>query len=302
MIIFNVRNGSYMEVFQNGNVISKIKSRVYQIKINAPTSKEEILKVLEEKEFNSSKLLDSYDEDSFMSGIIECLELQEGLLFIYKQKKNYYLSFKDSIVHTLIINPDSNSISYYEEGKLVLDITNIKCFVDLLGTLKRKYTNIILYDVYDIYNATNLVDETQYKVVIEDDIVELLLLNFRTYDTWRHLTISLKKTKEDIGYIEFHLEEDNFSYKGNVSYEIKEPFRKRGYATRALGLAKKLVEQYGNEVDKCLYIATTKDNLASQKVILNNGGKLFYEGCVPLGDIVRIQNKIDYVKIYTIDE
>ncbi len=42
-------------------------------------------------------------------------------------------------------------------------------------------------------------------------------------------------------------------------------------------------------------------NKVSQKVILKNGGILFYEGEVPNGDKVKFLNKVDYVKIYTID-
>ncbi|MDE6292198.1 MAG: GNAT family N-acetyltransferase, partial [Bacilli bacterium] len=90
-------------------------------------------------------------------------------------------------------------------------------------------------------------------------------------------------------------------YIGNVEYEIKEKYRRRGYATRALGLVKRLVAEYESEVDKCLYITTELDNKASQGVILKNGGILLYEGEVPNGDKVKFLNKVDYVKIYTID-
>ena len=86
-----------------------------------------------------------------------------------------------------------------------------------------------------------------------------------------------------------------------MEYEIKENFRKQGYATRALALVKRLVSEYQGEVDKRLYITTEVDNLASQGVILKNGGILFYEGKVPKGDKVSFLNKVDYVKIYTID-
>jgi len=181
-------------------------------------------------------------------------------------------------------------------------VHEIKKFIDTLAELKRNFPLLLLYDLYSLYDDTNLINEFNYQIVIDDAEIELMLPVFRDKaDAWKHLSIVLKNTKEDVGYIEFSLSEDNFRYVGNVEYVIKEKYRRRGYATRALALVKRLVVEYEKKVDKILYISTEVDNLASQEVILKNGGVLYYEGMVPKGDKVLFLNKVDYVKIYTID-
>ena len=62
---------------------------------------------------------------------------------------------------------------------------------------------------------------------------------------------------------------------GNSGYGIRPSMRRRGYAAKMLALALPLMREYGlNPV--C--ITCDKDNIASAKTILHNGGKLHQQG------------------------
>ena len=89
-----------------------------------------------------------------------------------------------------------------------------------------------------------------------------------------------KNTHDDVIIFDIYLSGiyiGNISYSGdnnNISYYILDQFRNRGYATKSLSLLIKLfkTEEYNfiNEIS----LSTEIDNIYSQKVILNNGGKL----------------------------
>ena len=61
---------------------------------------------------------------------------------------------------------------------------------------------------------------------------------------------------------------------GNVGYYIRPSFRNKGYATEALRLAK---EYYKSIKKDRILLICTDDNIASEKVILKNGGKFELE-------------------------
>lgn len=69
----------------------------------------------------------------------------------------------------------------------------------------------------------------------------------------------------------------NISYSvdnNNVSYYILEQFRNRGYATKSLSLLIKLFKTEEYNYIKKISLSTEIDNIYSQKVILNNGGRV----------------------------
>lgn len=65
---------------------------------------------------------------------------------------------------------------------------------------------------------------------------------------------------------------------GHIGYAVAEWKQRRGYATAALAQMLELARAQGLP---SVSITTTPDNLASQKVILNNGGVLEYDGPAP---------------------
>lgn len=288
-----------MEILKRGLMFSKLNDFTYELVIKYPITKEEIIDVFAKMGIEVSALFDKKD-DSLISGTLEYLVLPEGELLVIEKDKKFYIAFKDQDVKSLKINRLESEYECFFGDESIKD-KRLKSFIDFLAQIKSKYTNIILYDEFELYLVTNLINQEKYNTIIEDDDILLLLPAFREKTKWMRLTIGLKETYEDIGYIEFDLSKNNFKYIGNVSYAIKKPFRNKGYATKALGLVKQIVREYGEDVDKCLYISTVEDNISSQCVILNNGGKLYYEGLVPKGDTVRVYNGVDYVKIYTID-
>ena len=290
-----------MDVLSDGNVVSILDSKSILLNIKTPTSKDRLIYIFKDIEIDIEEMLVGYDE-IFDIGQVELSYVEGKLIFVYKRKKDYFIALKESNISSININHEDKLYKFLVDGVEIREISRLKSFIDMLAKLKSEHPTLLLYDVFSLYEDVNLINEMNYQVVIEDDEIVLMLPNFRDVnDSWKKLTIVLKATKEDVGYIEFNLSEDNFKYIGNVEYEIKKTFRKCGYATRALALVKRLVAEYQGEVDKVLYITTKVDNLASQSVILNNGGVLFYEGEVPKGDKVSFLNKVDYVKIYTID-
>lgn len=284
------------------NVLRKLDENNFMLTIKNPITKEQIIELFLGEEIDIKNLIKNFNGE-FDTGKVEYIEFDEGVLFIFKKKKNYFITLKSENIYSLYINDEEKSYNYWEnEFEKGNDINRVKEFIDYLRDIKNNHTYRVLYDIYDLYFSLSLIDESSHKLIIEDNEIALMLPNFRDEKApWMLLSIVLRNTKENIGTIEFNLKDDNFCYKGNVSYFLKELYRHKGYATRALKMVKQLVREYNGDVDRCLYISILKDNDDSQQVVLNNGGKLFYEGEVPRGDNLRIYDKVDYVKIYTID-
>lgn len=121
-----------------------------------------------------------------------------------------------------------------------------------------------------------------YYPVINDEIISLCVSNevsvkeindksFECFD------IILNITGELIGGISFDYYNTNSDF-GNVTYYIKEQFQNNGYATRALKLLVTLLKNNNFKGDKDLYFWVGYHNDYSQKVVLNNGGKVMSGG------------------------
>ncbi len=139
------------------------------------------------------------------------------------------------------------------------------------------------------------------QIVIQDDDISLVLTPQKKYLLDRaSFRIQNNQTHEDMGYIEYELGKNNFDYGGNIQYFIRTPFKGKKYATKALSLVKELVLSAPEVYDKDLYISLLPENVASEKVALNNGGILIYDGLVPVNSLLYLNHGIEKVRIYKI--
>lgn len=154
--------------------------------------------------------------------------------------------------------------------------------------------------------AVKIKDENFFPV-ISDEVLSLSWKNrFNELDINDEeeaiFDIVLNDTNEIIGKIFFdYFFKSGFSYSGNVGYSIKYRFQNKHYATKALKLLRTLLLSNKYSGDKSLYLATKIDNVRSQKVILNNGGNLIYDGKVPINEPLNFMEGIKKVKVYKID-
>lgn len=143
-------------------------------------------------------------------------------------------------------------------------------------------------------------------LIIKNDKISLIINHIidkkSIYDlTDACLDIVLNDTKEIIGNICFdYTLSEGFDYSGNVGYTIDEKYRNMGYASEALNLLKEFINQITFTGDKNLYVAMLPENIYSEKVAINNGGILCYEGAIPKEHIIRITENIKKVKVYKI--
>lgn len=210
------------------------------------------------------------------------------------------------------LNYSTGEIKWYPSKEsdhkyFVLDkIEALSLASELLNNLNKiKKINNVLILRY-IYDFLNLLPEEDYCPVINDDILFLSCPDrYKTENIKKleyvNFDIILNETKEKVGCISVKYPSEGFSYAGNVGYFINEKYRNNHYATKALSLLTKLLKSNEFEGDKDLYISTKLDNIKSQKVIINNGGELFYEGSVPIDDSINYINGIKNVKIYKIE-
>lgn len=175
------------------------------------------------------------------------------------------------------------------------------CFLNELKKINPSTYLGTLFDLSKLYLKLNICDISQYDMVLEEDEIMLMKYKLRPLVISKiNLFIINRKTLEFIGNISCELDKE-FTYDGNVSYFIHEKYRQQGYATKALNLVIKLLKEYDNEINKRLYISTVANNIASQKVALKNGADLYFSGEVPKNDDLWVFNRVNEVKIYTIN-
>lgn len=225
---------------------------------------------------------------------------------VFKKREDSYSISK--YIHAL--NHSTKSCKWYKGDRNSFSLEK----KDALFLARNTLVNLELYENIDsilpnmdrLYRILNIVSDKQYFPVASDDILSLSW-KFRFYEvdinkqSYECLDIILNETKEIVGEISFdYCCSSGFSYGGNVGYEIYDEYQSNHYATRALGLLKELVKENCSTNDRDLYLATIPENIKSQRVILNNGGELVYEGSIPEDDIMYCINGVKNVHVYRI--
>lgn len=267
-------------------------------------------------------------EDVFIyCNISGVLKKDQEVYFFEDGDINYTISYsypEFRICQTLVIDEIKQDLVISYDGKYRIEelITDLKTsdkscdyFTFLDSNINRKWAlslargvlenllnsdfvrnNDMLSIVYQVYKHLNLLRSDYFHPAISDDILTLSS-PYQEYNSSMETTsfdIILNETEEVIGDIDYGFFR-KFRSIGNVSYLIREDFRRNHYATRAVSLLKRLLVDNDFEGDKSMYISTLIDNIYSQKVALNNSGVLIYEG--PGDSSVRNKD----VKIYKID-
>ncbi len=126
-------------------------------------------------------------------------------------------------------------------------------------------------------NPFRNLSEEQFKEIGINIIRNMNYLSFTTPNQKSISTFFLWLDNKVIGmyHVLHELTEEIRNTDGHIAYTIRKEYRKKGYATKGLALvleeAKKIV------VEDEILMHTTKDNIASLKVQLNNGATIYKE-------------------------
>lgn len=194
---------------------------------------------------------------------------------------------------------DFDTLSKEQKNALFARIT---AFMDEFSTIN-EYLPVEATKTF-IFLQMGILNIRDVSVVKEANGVLLYLNPFRSLDLSKlRLNIADSTTYEVVGSIDAYLgskDEDNFSYRGNVSYKISDEYTGCGYATKALAALIEFINEIGDEYNRELYIAALIDDIAYQMVALKNGAQIVYDGDVPETDSLRTLSKIRQIKIYKI--
>ena len=135
-------------------------------------------------------------------------------------------------------------------------------------------------------------DELDDEGVLKGDKVDLYKALLHDEDYEYSYKICLHGTKEVVGQIEYGntVEEPYKGWEGDISYSIKEEYRGNGFALEAL---KVLTDKLYSDGIKEVYVATSRNNVSSQRVAEKFGGKIDSQ----LSDEYSVIYKCDLKKI-----
>ena len=228
----------------------------------------------------------------------------ENNIYIIRNSKEIIKIIKTSInfqeKNIIIIN--KSDMTYKTNIDSKNKTAKIQAIIEELFTIKNVQDYINQKEITDILN---IVLKKNYFPIIKSNRITLSWPN-RYGSTDIHakiratLDIILNETSEKIGEITYnYMYNPKLSYTGNVSYKIKEEFQNKGYATEALFLLKEVLKKHQNK-ERDLYISTDIGNTKSQKVAINNEGKLYFEGEIPKSDSLTKRSGITKIKMYQI--
>lgn len=281
---------------------------------------ENVISFKVKKDVPLSKLLLSFpyvDDESIVNGD---LVVDDGTsIFIDKNNKAIAMRKLDKSMILLfdgkILTVNFSDSSYtYNDGTDVFESTYLAkegkhMLFPVLTEFLRNFSEINGYLPIDssltfIFLNMGILNKDDSTIVIEANGILLYLNSFRSLNFSKlKLNIADSYTYEVVGSIDLNLNEsseDNFSYRGNVSYKISEEYQSKGYATDALKTLIEYLDTVEDDYNKELYVAALVDDIAYQMVAIKNGGVLVYDGEVPGGDSLSTINKIKEIKIYKI--
>ena len=266
-------------------------------------------------------------EKSKLTGIIDKnifdsldLSLEPGQYFYYKQgvssalhvilsnRTRMYLS-EDGDLSYLMINSrcayfvfscKGNKVdSYSLEDDKKANYSNILEFISKYGTI---VGDIFLNELpYFSISSRIYIHDAFVKIIERDDIALVRIKNaYCSEESFGYYIVDQNKNAigGDISMDLSNTGKDNFSYCGNVSYEIYLGCRHKGYASKALVLLKECAKNLDDSYNKELYISTVVDNVYSQHAALKGGAVLYLDTDVPKSDALRFLEKVNHVLIY----
>lgn len=135
-----------------------------------------------------------------------------------------------------------------------------------------EYREIFLKNKEDIHGGAELADTENYDEWL--DFEGRLSKKFGDSYVPSHVYLAIRKEDNKlIGMIDFREKLQDFLYKygGNIGYSILPEERRKGYGKEMLKQILKICKEYGKEK---VLITCDKNNIASAKTIMSNGGVL----------------------------
>ena len=261
------------------------------------------------KEYIPSEIIYNKLSDYLDTGIYEIINDEECIVFIQKNDflinvvtEEESLEINDKYRHfryTIGTDTISSNSTDEEKANKIPSLIKFSRYIDRISIKNSSRINLSF-----TLQTIRIWDESRATKLIEGDNLFLSLGAFKSATNPENtLEIVKKDTLEVVGQIEFVLQkknEDNFLYTGNVSYEIYKNHQNSGYATAALGLLKQYINDNLSEYNKDIYISTTRENVYSQKVALNNGAMLYKDTDVPKCEPLYYMGKVSHVLVYKI--
>ncbi len=247
------------------------------------------------------KYIITIKNNSYILSKIDTEQKKEETIIINKELTDYQISEKTNNNTTRKYNKDkTNEYPSLTKKDALLIAMNLLSEIIQIPNINE------LINIRNIFNCLNLVSKEEYYPIIKSKRITLSWprrygstnINTKTRST---LDIILNETLEKIGEITFtFFKTSKNDYTGNVGYHIKEDFTNNHYATEALTLLRKVLKENINTKEKEIILSANKENIASQKVILNNDGELIYDGEVPKTDSVYRNRGVNEVRMYRI--
>lgn len=261
------------------------------------------------REYIPSEIIYNKLSDYLDIGIYEIINDEGHIVFIQKNDFLINVVTEENVLevsdkyhyfrYTKLSDTISSNSTDEEKAEKIPSLIKFARYIDRISIKNSSRVNLSF-----ILQTIRIWDESRSTKLIEGDNLFLSLGAFKPASNPENtLEIVKKNTLEVVGQIEFVLQkknEDNFLYTGNVSYEIYKSHQNSGYATAALGLLKQYINDNLSEYNKDIYISTTRENVYSQKVALNNGAVLYKDIDVPKGEPLYYMGKVSHVLVYKI--